>query len=56
MERDYWERLNKEYEDYFTEYNLSPLLIIDASKYDIVGNTQDRKTVLQLIRQKIDEC
>jgi len=54
VEREYWERLNKEYEDYFKDYNLSPLLVIDASKYDIVENPQDRKSVLQMIRQKID--
>lgn len=55
VEREYWERLNKEYEDYFSDYNLSPLLIIEASKYDIVGNSQDRMEVLQTIRQKIAE-
>lgn len=55
VERDYWENLNKEYEDYFSEYNLSPLLVIDAAKYDIVGNLKDRMEVLQIIRQKIIE-
>lgn len=51
VERDYWENLNKEYEDYFSNYNLSPLLVIDAAKYDIVGNLKDREKVLQIIRQ-----
>ncbi len=55
VEREYWERLNKEYEDYFSDYNLSPLLIIEASKYDVVGNSEDRMEVLQIIRQKIAE-
>lgn len=55
VEREYWERLNKEYEDYFADYNLSPLLVIDASKYDIVGNPQDRVEVLQIIREKLAE-
>lgn len=55
VEREYWERLNKEYEDYFSEYNLSPLLVIDAAKYDIVENPNDRKEVLQIIQQKIAE-
>jgi len=54
VEREYWERLNKEYEDYFTAYNLSPLLTIEASRYDIIGNPQDRKAVMQMIRQKIE--
>ncbi|MDI9509955.1 MAG: deoxynucleoside kinase, partial [Bacillota bacterium] len=55
VEREYWENLNKEYEDYFSEYNLSPLLIIDAAKYDIVENKEDRAKVLQIIQEKIAE-
>lgn len=51
VERDYWENLNKEYEDYFSNYNLSPLLVIEAAKYDIVGNLKDREKVLKIIRQ-----
>lgn len=51
VERDYWENLNKEYEDYFSNYNLSPLLVIEAAKYDIVENLKDREKVLQIIRQ-----
>lgn len=51
VERDYWENLNKEYEDYFSNYNLSPLLVIEAAKYDIVGNLKDREKVLQIIRE-----
>ena len=51
VERDYWENLNKEYEDYFSNYSLSPLLVIEAAKYDIVGNLKDREKVLQIIRQ-----
>lgn len=55
VEREYWEKLNREYENYFAEYNLSPLLIIDAAKYDIIQNTEDKKEVFNIIRQKIDE-
>lgn len=51
VERDYWENLNKEYEDYFSNYTLSPLLVIEAAKYDIVGNLKDREKVLQIIRE-----
>lgn len=53
VERDYWENLNKEYEAYFSAYNLSPLLIIDAAKYDIVENEADRETVIQMILDKL---
>lgn len=55
VEREYWENLNKEYEDYFSEYNLSPLLVIDAAKYDIVENEKDRMEVIQIIHQKLAE-
>lgn len=51
VEREYWENLNREYEEYFSEYNLSPLLVIEAGKYDIVGNLKDREEVLRIIRQ-----
>lgn len=55
VEREYWENLNKEYEEYFSEYNLSPLLTIEAAKYDIVGNPKDRIEVLHIIQQKLAE-
>jgi deoxyadenosine/deoxycytidine kinase len=55
VERAYWENLNREYESYFSEYNLSPLLEIDAAKYDIVENPKDKKEVLDIIRKKITE-
>lgn len=55
VERQYWENLNKEYESYFSEYNLSPLLVIDAAKYDIVGNPQDKEEILSIIKEKINE-
>lgn len=53
VEREYWENLNREYEAYFSEYNLSPLLVIDAAKYDIVKNPQDRMAVLKIAQQQL---
>lgn len=55
VERAYWENLNKEYDAYFSAYNLSPLLIIDAAAYDIVENEADRRVVLQMILDKLKE-
>jgi deoxyadenosine/deoxycytidine kinase len=55
VEREYWEQLNREYENYFLEYNLSPLLVIDAAKYDIIANPKDKEDVFKIIRQKLDE-
>lgn len=51
VERDYWERLNREYEDYFKAYNLSKLLVIETREYDLASSEEDRKKVVQLIRE-----
>lgn len=55
VERDYWERLNKEYEAYFKEYNLSKLLVIDVKNYDLLENEKDRKEVMDLVKMAISE-
>jgi deoxyadenosine/deoxycytidine kinase len=55
VERDYWENLNREYEAYFSEYNLSPLLVIDAAKYDIVESQEDRMEILKIVSRKLAE-
>ena len=55
VERDYWERLNREYEAYFSAYNLSKLLIIEARDYDIRDSEEDRKKVVQLVRDALAE-
>ena len=55
VEKSYWENLNKEYENYFSNYNLSPMLIIDAAKYDIVENLDHRKEIISLIKNKLKE-
>lgn len=53
--RSYWESLNKEYEAYFKEYSLSPLLVIDVDDLDFENNPKDREYVLNLIKDKLDE-
>jgi len=55
VERAYWENLNREYRSYFNAYNLSPLLIINASEYDIVENKEDQDKVLEIIKNKLKE-
>ena len=55
VERDYWERLNREYEAYFSAYNLSRLLIIEAKDYDIRDSEEDRKKVVQLVKEALAE-
>lgn len=55
VERDYWERLNKEYEDYFSAYNLSKLLIIETKDYNIIDSMEDRRKVVELVRKALAE-
>ncbi|MFC4401625.1 deoxynucleoside kinase [Gracilibacillus xinjiangensis] len=49
----YWERLNKEYRDYFKVYNASPLLKINVDRLDFENNQSDRDHVLSLIKNKL---
>ena len=53
VERDYWERLNKEYEAYFSEYNLSKLLVIDVKNYDLLENEKDRREVMDFVKDAL---
>jgi len=52
VERNYWERLGREYEDYFKAYDLSPILIIEAKDYDL-EKEEDRNKVVEMIRSAI---
>lgn len=53
VERDYWERLNKEYEAYFDAYNLSKLLVIDVKEMDLKDNPLHRQLVLKKVREAL---
>lgn len=55
VEREYWENLNNEYQDYFRNYNISPLLRINVDELDFVNNEIDREYVLKLIKGKLVE-
>lgn len=55
VEREYWEQLNKEYEDYFSEYNISPLLVVEVDNLDYVHNERDREYIISLIKSKLKE-
>ncbi len=49
----YWERLNKEYRQYFEEYEASPVLKINVDNLDFENNPEDKEYVLSLIREEI---
>lgn len=53
VEREYWENLNKEYNDYFSAYDLSPLLIIDANKFDMINSKEDQDYIISLIETEL---
>lgn len=55
VEREYWEKLNKEYQDYFDNYELSPLLKINVDNLDFENNPEDRVYVLDQIHAALKE-
>lgn len=52
-EMAYWERLNENYQEYFTHYNFSPILRINMDNLDFENCEEDRKYVLNLIYNKL---
>lgn len=55
VEIDYWEHLNKEYTEYFKNYDKSPILKINVDNLDFENNMEDRKKVLELIHEKLKQ-
>jgi deoxyadenosine/deoxycytidine kinase len=55
VEREYWEQLNKEYQEYFEHYNISPILKINTDNLDYVNSKEDREYIIKLIREKLSE-
>lgn len=55
VEREYWENLNREYQEYFEFYNISPILKINVDNLDFVNRPEDRQYVLELITSKLNE-
>lgn len=51
--RSYWEALNQHYKEYFKNYNLSELLVIDVNELDIRHSLEDRNYVLELIKSRL---
>lgn len=51
-EREYWEMLNKKYEEYFKHYQKSNLLVIDVDEVDIF-NEEHQNQILNIIKKYI---
>lgn len=53
VEREYWEKLNTEYRDYFDNYDLSPILKINVDNLDFENNPEDREYVLGRVHEAL---
>ena len=51
IRREYLREVAKAYSEFFFSYNDGPLLIVDASEIDFVGNAEDRAALLEVIAQ-----
>lgn len=55
MQREYIDELNRTYDEFFLkQYHTSPVLTIDSSSLDFVGNPDDLKTIDIKIRQALE--
>lgn len=53
VERAYWERLNKHYQEYFEQYSISPILKINVDNLDFENNLKDREYIINLIKENL---
>jgi len=51
IRREYLREVAKAYSEFFFAYDDGPLLIVDASEIDFVGNPEDRAALLEVISQ-----
>lgn len=54
VERKYWENLNKNYTEYFENYNLSEILVINVDNLDIKDNIEHRQWFINTVREKLE--
>lgn len=52
----YWETLNKNYREYFENYNISEILTINVDDLDIKENSEDRRYFIDLVKSKLAEA
>ncbi|USS86232.1 deoxynucleoside kinase [Fructilactobacillus cliffordii] len=50
---DYYRELNRRYDQWFAQYDLSPKLEIDGDQLEFVDNPQAREQIFRLVDQKI---
>lgn len=52
---DYYQELNRRYEDWFENFDICPKIQIDGDKFDFVEEESARKIVLNKIKDKLKE-
>jgi len=52
---EYYKDLNSRYSSWYDSYDKSPKIQIDGDRYDFVESESDRKQVISLIDDKINE-
>lgn len=52
---DYYAQVHGEYPDWYENYQVSPKMKIDGNQLDFVQNTEDLKTVLDMVDTKLKE-
>ena len=52
VENEYWQRLHRFYEENYSDYKASELLVIDCDGLDFVNIDADRMRVVELIKEK----
>lgn len=52
---DYYQELNRRYEDWFDNFDICPKIQIDGDKFDFIEEESDRKIVLDKIKDKLKE-
>ena len=55
VERDYWDMLNQFYEKNYQDFRLGQLLVLNVDHLDYVHKPDDRRFIMNEIRQAIDK-
>lgn len=53
MDRDYWEKLNNHYSEYFKDYSESKVIKVNVDNRDFLNNPEDRKYIIDLVRGEL---
>ena len=55
MSRQYIDELRQAYDRFFADYDQAPVLNVEFSALDFVGNQEDRRTIVGLVRNALQQ-